>query len=151
MTSSIADPPQVQASTNGHVWSVVGFDTRAEARKLIRRMISAAPVTYLDVPTFQELLRFCSHTQPDLVILGSQRAFPIGESVHMLLRNHKDLRVIVIGSRDDTAGATEAMRFGALGFVQWSADPLSMLAAMSMTPQIRVAEAPPPSFDRLSS
>jgi DNA-binding NarL/FixJ family response regulator len=125
------------------VTTVLICDDRRSVREGLTREMSAVPGVRIDcVAHGDELLARFSRQPVDLVLVGTQRAVPIGvEATRRLVAAHPQANVIVFGAPDDAGSIAAAIAGGARCYLRWDA-PRSQLVAV-LAHMLARAPAPP--------
>jgi DNA-binding NarL/FixJ family response regulator len=129
------------------VTTVLIYDDRRSVREGLTRVMSAVPsVQRIDcVVHGDELLAQFSRQPVDLVLVGTQRAVPIGvEATRRLVAAHSQANVIVFGAPDDAGSIAAAIAGGARGYLRWDASRSQLVAVLAHM----LAKAPVPTPPR---
>jgi DNA-binding NarL/FixJ family response regulator len=127
----IEDRMRANGSAGAVVWV---FDERRRVRDDVAARLVALPfvgrVEVVGDP--QSLLSRLATRQPDVLLVGTQRAVDTGlTAATQVLRAHPGLPVLVLGAPDDAETVRAAVAFGARGYLRWDASSIEMGLGMS--------------------
>jgi DNA-binding NarL/FixJ family response regulator len=110
------------------------YDERRRVRDDVAARLVALPfvgrVEVVGDP--QSLLSRLATRQPDVLLVGTQRAVDSGlTAATQVLRAHPGLPVLVLGAPDDAETVRAAVAFGARGYLRWDAAPIEMGLGLS--------------------
>jgi DNA-binding NarL/FixJ family response regulator len=110
------------------------YDERRRVRDDVAARLVALPfvgrVEVVGDP--QSLLSRLATRQPDVLLVGTQRAVDSGlTTATQVLRSHPGLPVLVLGAPDDADTVRAAVAFGARGYLRWDATPIEMGLGLS--------------------
>src|SRR3954463_16331115 len=110
------------------------YDERRRVRDDVAARLVALPfvgrVEVVGDP--QSLLSRLATRQPDVLLVGTQRAVDSGlTAATQVLRAHPGLPVLVLGAPDDAETVRAAVAFGARGYLRWDATPIEMGLGLS--------------------
>jgi DNA-binding NarL/FixJ family response regulator len=128
------------------VTTVLIYDDRRSVREGLTRVMSAVPgVQRIDcVAHGDELLTRFSRQPVDVVLIGTQRAVPIGvEATRRLVAAHAQANVIVFGAPDDAGSIAAAIAGGARGYLRWDASRSQLVAVLAHMLASAPAPTPP--------
>ena len=110
------------------------YDERRRVRDDVAARLVALPfvgrVEVVGDP--QSLLSRLATRQPDVLLVGTQRAVDSGvTAATQVLRAHPGLPVLVLGAPDDAETVRAAVAFGARGYLRWDASAIEMGLGLS--------------------
>ena len=110
------------------------YDERRRVRDDVAARLVALPfvgrVEVIGDP--QSLLSRLATRQPDVLLVGTQRAVDTGlTAATQVLRSHPGLPVLVLGAPDDAETVRASVAFGARGYLRWDASPIEMGLGLS--------------------
>jgi DNA-binding NarL/FixJ family response regulator len=110
------------------------YDERRRVRDDVAARLVALPfvgrVEVVGDP--QSLLSRLATRQPDVLLVGTQRAVDSGlTAATQVLRAHPGLPVLVLGAPDDAETVRAAVAFGARGYLRWDASSIEMGLGLS--------------------
>jgi DNA-binding NarL/FixJ family response regulator len=110
------------------------YDERRRVRDDVAARLVALPfvgrVEVVGDP--QSLLSRLATRQPDVLLVGTQRAVDSGlTAATQVLRAHPGLPVLVLGAPDDADTVRAAVAFGARGYLRWDASAIEMGLGLS--------------------
>ena len=110
------------------------YDERRRVRDDVAARLVALPfvgrVEVVGDP--QSLLSRLATRQPDVLLVGTQRAVDSGlTAATQVLRAHPGLPVLVLGAPDDADTVRAAVAFGARGYLRWDASSIEMGLGLS--------------------
>src|SRR6195952_36666 len=110
------------------------YDERRRVRDDVAARLVALPfvgrVEVIGDP--QSLLSRLATRQPDVLLVGTQRAVDTGlTAATQVLRAHPSLPVLVLGAPDDAETVRAAVAFGARGYLRWDASSIEMGLGLS--------------------
>ncbi|MPR00239.1 response regulator [Modestobacter sp. I12A-02628] len=130
----IEDRTRTNGGPGGTGTSVWVFDERRRVRDdVAARLVALSFVSRVEVVgDAASLLQRLTARQPDVLLVGTQRAMDSGLAVAtQVLRSHPTLPVLVLGAPDDAETVGAAVAFGARGYLRWDATPLEMGLGLS--------------------
>lgn len=114
--------------------TVLICDERRGVREGLAQFMSAVPgVARVDtVASGEELLERYPRENPDVVLIGTQRAVDTGiVTTRRLVTQHPRVAVLVFGAPDDPANICAAVACGARGYLRWDASHVEVCAALA--------------------
>jgi DNA-binding NarL/FixJ family response regulator len=149
---------RTRAAVNGGSHGVGGstvwvFDERRRVRDdVASRLVALPSVARVEaVGDPASLLARLATRQPDVLLVGTQRATDSGLAVAtQVLRQHPTVPVLVLGAPDDAASVQAAVAAGARGYLRWDASPVEMGLGVSRV-GLRAEPARPPHTGPLSA
>jgi len=118
----------------GGTTTVWVYDERRRVRDDVAARLVALPfvgrVEVVGDPA--SLLQRLAQRQPDVLLVGTQRAVDTGlTAATQVLRAHPGLPVLVLGAPDDAETVRAAVAFGARGYLRWDATAIEMGLGLS--------------------
>jgi DNA-binding NarL/FixJ family response regulator len=116
------------------VTTVLICDERRGVREGLAQFMSAVPgVSRVDtVASGEELLERYPRENPDVVLVGTQRAVDTGiVTTRRLVTQHPRVAVLVFGAPDDPGNICAAVACGARGYLRWDASHVEVCAALA--------------------